>query len=64
MPDEDDGWFTTGETYRPELVALPGRETAPIGKTEVSLYKIDWRWWWESGKTIWPGMSAGVTTSP
>ena len=51
MPDEEDGWFTTGETYRPELVALsPEGKPLPLGKTEVSLYKIDWRWWWESGE--------------
>jgi uncharacterized protein YfaS (alpha-2-macroglobulin family) len=51
MPDEEDGWFSTGKNYQPELVALtPEGVPMFIGKVEVSLFKIDWRWWWESGE--------------
>ncbi len=50
MPDEADNWYQTGVDYQPELVALsPDGKPLPLGRVEVSLYKIDWRWWWESG---------------
>jgi alpha-2-macroglobulin len=50
MPDSEDGWFKTGTDYQPELVAVDAQgKPAGIGKAEVSLYKIEWRWWWESG---------------
>lgn len=51
MPDSPDEWYKTGTDYEPELIALtPDGKPAIIGKTEISLYKIDWRWWWESGE--------------
>ena len=51
MPDEEDGWYQTGKEYLPELVAVsPQGRPLPLGQVEVSLYKIDWRWWWESGE--------------
>lgn len=51
MPESDDGWFKTDTDYEAELVALtPEGKPAPIGKVEISLYKIEWRWWWESGE--------------
>ncbi len=51
MPEEEDGWYQTGKMYQPELVAVsPEGKGMPLGKVEVSLYKIDWRWWWESGE--------------
>ena len=51
MPEEEDGWYQTGKVYQPELVALsPEGRPLPLGRVEVSLYKIDWRWWWESGE--------------
>ncbi len=50
MPEEKDGWYQTGKLYQPELVALsPVGKEMPVGKVEISLYKIDWRWWWEAG---------------
>jgi alpha-2-macroglobulin len=51
MPEEQDGWYQTGAGYEPEIVALsPEGKPVPLGKVEISLYKIDWRWWWESGE--------------
>ncbi|MFZ5429955.1 MAG: MG2 domain-containing protein [Bacteroidota bacterium] len=51
MPDSEDGWYKTDTAYEAELVALtPDGKPAPIGNVEVSLYKIEWRWWWESGE--------------
>lgn len=51
MPDSPDDWFKTDTDYEPEIVAVsPEGKPVPIGKTEISLYKIDWRWWWESGE--------------
>ncbi len=51
MPEEEDGWYATGKVYQPEVVALsPEGTPMPLGKAEISLYKIDWRWWWEAGE--------------
>lgn len=51
MPDSPDQWYKTGTDYEPEIIALtPDGKPVSIGKTEISLYKIDWRWWWESGE--------------
>ncbi len=51
MPESEDGWYQTDQDYQPELVALSetGRPV-PLGRVEVCLYKVDWRWWWESGE--------------
>ena len=51
MPEAEDGWYMTNTDYEPELIALSAEgKPVPAGKVEVSLYKIDWRWWWESGE--------------
>jgi alpha-2-macroglobulin len=51
MPDSSDEWYKTDTDYEPEIIVLtPDGKPAAIGKIEISLYKIDWRWWWESGE--------------
>ena len=51
MPDSPDQWYKTDTDYQAELIALtPDGKPVTVGKTEISLYKIDWRWWWESGE--------------
>lgn len=65
MPDEEDGWYQTGKTYQPEIVALsPSGKPVLPGKVEVSLYKIDWRWWWESGEDYLARYVNGRSTRP
>jgi len=65
MPDEEDGWYQTGKTYQPEIVALsPSGKPVMPGKVEVSLYKIDWRWWWESGDDNLARYVSGRSTRP
>jgi len=50
MPDSEDSWYKTDTDYLPEIV-LVNDEGKPVsgGELEARLYKIDWRWWWESG---------------
>ncbi|QGY42892.1 hypothetical protein GM418_04245 [Maribellus comscasis] len=50
MPDSEDDWFTTDTDYSPEIVLVDANGKPVSGdKLQVRLYKIDWRWWWESG---------------
>lgn len=50
MQEIESSWYKTGTDYDVELVSLTP-EGAPVSMNdiEVSLYKVDWRWWWESG---------------
>ncbi len=65
MPPSKDGWYQTGKVYRPDLVALSADgKPLPLGKTEVSLYKIDWRWWWESGEDYLARYVSGRQVKP
>lgn len=51
MPDSEDNWYKTDVDYQPEVVVvdLNGRSSS-VKSAEAELYKIDWRWWWESGE--------------
>ncbi len=48
---EGRGWgkqLVTDTTYRVQLAGLqPSGEPTDISKVEISLYKINWRWWWD-----------------
>ncbi len=50
MPASEDNWYKTDTDYSPEIV-LVDADGKPIkgNNIEAKLYKIDWRWWWESG---------------
>ena len=50
-PYSEDNWYKTDTEYLPEIVAVDmfGNPTT-VKNVEVELYKIDWRWWWESGE--------------
>ena len=50
MPESDDNWYTTDTDYLPEIVTVDKNGKPVSGDDlEVRLYKINWRWWWESG---------------
>ncbi|PIF02094.1 MAG: hypothetical protein CR996_01410 [Draconibacterium sp.] len=50
MPNSDDNWYKTDTEYHPEIVLVDANGNPAKGdKLQVKLYKIDWRWWWESG---------------
>jgi uncharacterized protein YfaS (alpha-2-macroglobulin family) len=50
MPASEDNWYKTGTDYSPEIV-LVDENGKPVSGSDlqIKLYKIDWRWWWESG---------------
>ncbi|MBN1821497.1 MAG: hypothetical protein JW833_12305, partial [Prolixibacteraceae bacterium] len=51
MPDSEDNWYKTDTDYEPEIVVVDmNGNSSSAGNIEVELYKIDWRWWWESGE--------------
>ena len=50
MPSSEDNWYKTGTDYLPEIVLVDENGKPKSGNNlEARLYKIDWRWWWESG---------------
>ncbi len=50
MPSTDDNWYKTDTDYSPEIVIVNANGKPVSGDNlNVRLYKIDWRWWWESG---------------
>jgi alpha-2-macroglobulin len=50
MPASEDNWYKTGTEYSPEIVLVDaGGKPVSGSNLQVKLYKIDWRWWWESG---------------
>ena len=50
MPESEDKWYKTDTDYSPEIVLVDENGKATSGdNVEVKLYKIGWRWWWESG---------------
>ena len=50
MPASEDNWYKTDTDYLPEIVVVD-KDGNPVkgNNLEVKLYKINWRWWWESG---------------
>ncbi len=50
MPESEDNWYKTDTDYSPEIVLVDANGKPVSGdELQVRLYKIDWRWWWESG---------------
>ncbi len=50
MPASEDNWYKTDTDYFPEVVLVDAEGNPVSGdKLQAKLYKIDWRWWWESG---------------
>lgn len=49
LPELEDDWLTTEKEYPVKIVAVnPEGKSVTIPKITVELYKLDWRWWWES----------------
>ncbi|MBT3384598.1 MAG: hypothetical protein HN778_18495 [Prolixibacteraceae bacterium] len=50
MPTSEDNWYKTDTDYTPEIVLVDENgKPSSEGNLQAKLYKIDWRWWWESG---------------
>ncbi len=50
MPASEDNWYKTDTDYLPEIVLVDENgQPASGADLQAKLYKIDWRWWWESG---------------
>ncbi len=50
MPESEDNWYKTDTDYSPEIVVVSESGKPVAGDNlEARLYKINWRWWWESG---------------
>jgi alpha-2-macroglobulin len=50
MPASEDNWYKTDTNYLPEIILVDENGNHVSGANlEARLYKIDWRWWWESG---------------
>ena len=50
MPESEDNWYKTDTDYLPEIVLVNQYGKPASGDdVEVRLYKVNWRWWWESG---------------
>ncbi len=65
MPESEDNWYKTDTDYLPEIVTVSanGKPVAGID-IEARLYKIDWRWWWESGSENLAHYISGSYYSP
>ncbi len=50
MPASEDNWYQTDTDYTAQIVLVDANGKPVSGdKLQAKLYKIDWRWWWESG---------------
>ncbi|MDD4192899.1 MAG: MG2 domain-containing protein, partial [Mangrovibacterium sp.] len=51
LPASENGWYKTGTTYPLSVVTVDahGNRVDREG-LEVTVYKIDWRWWWDAGE--------------
>ncbi len=50
MPASDDQWYKTDKSYPIRIITLDSEGRKVNRKNlEVSVYKVQWRWWWDSG---------------
>ena len=51
LPASDSNWYKTDITYPLSIVTVDanGNKTDRKG-LEVTVYKVDWRWWWDAGE--------------
>ncbi|MDD4192060.1 MAG: MG2 domain-containing protein, partial [Mangrovibacterium sp.] len=51
LPASDSNWYKTDTTYPLSIVTVDanGNKTDRKG-LEVTVYKVDWRWWWDAGE--------------
>ncbi|MCL3782673.1 hypothetical protein EMN47_19990 [Prolixibacteraceae bacterium JC049] len=49
MPEAKDGWYLTDKNHKLEIVTVDADGKSVSRKDlELKVYKIDWRWWWDS----------------
>ncbi|WP_372774854.1 alpha-2-macroglobulin [Mangrovibacterium sp.] len=50
LPASDSNWYKTGTSYPLDLITVDynGNKIDRKG-LEVTVYKVDWHWWWDSG---------------
>lgn len=51
LPASESNWYKTNTSYPLDIVTVDnrGNKTARKG-LEVTIYKVDWRWWWDAGE--------------
>jgi uncharacterized protein YfaS (alpha-2-macroglobulin family) len=51
MPESEQGWYLTDQNHEIEIATVDA-EGAPVSRKnlKVKVYKIDWRWWWDSNE--------------
>jgi len=51
LPASESGWYKTETTYPLDIVTVDP-EGKPISRKglKISVYKVDWCWWWDSGE--------------
>lgn len=48
MPEGDDNWYKTNENYKTRIVCID-EDGKPLSRQIIAeVYKISWRWWWDS----------------
>ncbi|MGV8091776.1 MAG: alpha-2-macroglobulin [Mangrovibacterium sp.] len=51
LPASESNWYKTNTSYPLDIVTVDakGNKTDRKG-LEVTIYKVDWRWWWDAGE--------------
>ena len=51
LPESESNWYKTDTSYPLDIVTVDckGNKIVRTG-LEVKVYKVDWRWWWDSGE--------------
>jgi len=51
LPASDSNWYKTDTTYPLSIVTVDAKGNKIDRKgLEVTVYKVDWRWWWDAGE--------------
>ncbi len=51
LPASESNWYKTDTSYPLDLVTVDGKGNKIDRKgLEVTVYKVDWHWWWDSGE--------------
>lgn len=51
LPASDSNWYKTGTSYPLDIVTVdPAGNLTDRTGLEVTIYKVDWHWWWDAGE--------------
>jgi hypothetical protein len=51
LPASDSNWYKTGTSYPLELVTVDAKgNKVDRNGLEMTVYKVDWHWWWDAGE--------------